>query len=266
MARRPKHAPLRVYLNNRLVGHLLKHASGAVDFRYDAGWLDDERALPVSLSLPLREDAYRGEPVVAVFENLLPDSEALRRSVAERVGADGIDAYSMLARIGRDCVGALQFIPGDADVTRTGISGEQLDEAGIEALLDDLARAPLGLGADDAFRISIAGAQEKTALLLHAGKWLMPHGATPTTHILKTPIGRLPNGIDLSDSVENEYYCLKLARAMGLPANRAEIVRFGKTRALVVERFDRQWTDSSLLRLPQEDCCQALSVPPTRKY
>ena len=99
------------------------------------------------------------------------------------------------------------------------------------------------------------------------GQWLRPHGTTPTTHIFKPQIGRLPNGIDLSDSVENEFYCLKLLKAFGLPVNRAEIASFGDKKVLVVERFDRRWTrDGRLIRLPQEDCCQALSIPPTRKY
>lgn len=90
---------------------------------------------------------------------------------------------------------------------------------------------------------------------------------TPTTHILKTQIGTLPQGIDLSDSVENEFYCLRLACAFGLPVTAAEMATFGETRALVIERFDRRPSRSGgLLRLPQEDCCQALSVPPTRKY
>lgn len=269
MPRRRTHAPLHVLLNNRLVGYLSKAPSGAVDFRYDDAWLGWEHALPVSLSLPLREDPYRGEPVVAVFDNLLPDSDALRRRVAERVGAAGTDAYSLLSAIGRDCVGALQFLGDDEDhlVGAAAIEGEDVDDEAIEALLKGLEQAPLGLQRDDAFRISVAGAQEKTALLRHEGHWLKPHGTTPTTHIFKTQIGRLPNGIDLSDSVENEWYCLELAAAFGLPVSKAEICSFGEMKALVVERFDRRWTrDGRLLRLPQEDCCQALSVPPTRKY
>lgn len=268
MPRRRQYQPLRVLLNNRLVGTLERAASGAIQFDYDQAWLDWEHALPVSLSLPLREDPYRGEPVFAVFDNLLPDSPALRRKVAEKVGAAGIDAYSLLKEIGRDCVGALQFIPADDDVAETGpVNGEPVDEYAIEKLLKGLAQAPLGLGADDDFRISVAGAQEKTALLWHDGKWLKPKGTTPTTHIFKPQIGELPNGIDLSNSVENEFYCLKLAAAFGLPVNRADIQTFGKTTALVIERFDRRWTkDGRLIRLPQEDFCQALSVPPTRKY
>jgi len=267
MPRRPRHAPLRVLLNGRVVGHLNKAASGAIEFRYDPLWLEWEHAIPVSLSMPLRGDAFRGETVSAVFDNLLPDSEALRKRVAEKVGAGGADTYSLLAAIGRDCVGALQFLGDDEAPLEHGLSGEAVDEAAIEKLLKGLAQTPLGLTRDDEFRISIAGAQEKTALLRLNGQWLKPHETTPTTHILKKQIGALPNGIDLSNSVENEYYCLRLAAAFGLPVNNAEITSFGDTTALVVERFDRRWTkDGRLLRLPQEDCCQALSIPPTRKY
>lgn len=271
MARPRRHTPLRVLLNNRLGGQLNKAVSGAIAFRYDQSWLEWEHALPISLSLPLREDAYRGEPVVAVFENLLPDSDALRQRVAEQVGAAGTDAYSLLAAIGRDCVGAMQFVSDDADGPESGdaatIHGEIVNDAAIETLLNGLAQAPLGLSRDDGFRISMAGAQEKTALLRHKGRWLKPHGTTPTSHIFKKQIGRLPNGLDLSNSVENEYYCLKLTAAFGLPVAMVDMYTFGKTQALVIERFDRRWTkDKRLLRLPQEDCCQALSVPPTRKY
>jgi serine/threonine-protein kinase HipA len=268
MPRHRQYPPLRVLLNNRLVGHLAKAVSGAIEFQYDKTWLDWQHALPISLSLPLREDAYRGEPVAAVFDNLLPDADVLRRRVAEKVGAAGTDAYSLLAAIGRDCVGALQFAgENDAVGSDIGISGQPVDDEAIATLLSGLAQAPLGIDQDDSFRISVAGAQEKTALLRYQGRWLKPHGATPTTHIFKTEIGQLPNGIDLSNSVENEYYCLKLAAAFGLPVTKAEIWSFGTTKALVVERFDRRWTkDGRLLRLPQEDFCQALSVLPTRKY
>lgn len=268
MARRRQRIDLRVYLENRLVGTLRKEASGAVEFRYDAAWLTAESAFPVSLSLPLQEAAWRGEKVTAVFENLLPDADALRRQVAERVGAQGTDAVSLLAAIGHDCVGALRFLATDEPPLNDGaITGQPLTEEDIEQLLNGLARAPLGLGPEDAFRISIAGAQDKTALLWHEGRWWKPHGAAPTTHLFKPPIGLLPGGYDMTDSVENEFYCLKLCAAFGLPVARAEIHAFGNTKALVVERFDRRWTDSGrLLRLPQEDFCQALGVPPSLKY
>src|SRR3546814_10893583 len=205
------HALLLVYLNNRLVGHLAKEPGGAISFRYDYIWLGWEQAFPVSLSLPLREDPYRGEAVAAVVENLLPDAEPLRRRVAEKVGARGIDAYSLLAAIGRDCVGALQFIADGTGerIDSTTIEGEPVDDAAIEKMLRNLAQAPLGPNRDEDFRISVAGAQEKTALLHYEGQWFKPRGTTPTTHHIKTQIGQLPHGIDLSNSVENEFYCLK---------------------------------------------------------
>jgi serine/threonine-protein kinase HipA len=268
MPRRAIHQPLRVFMNGRPVGVLLKEPSGAITFGYHESWLEGENAIPVSLSLPLREDPFKGPVVAAFFENLLPDSEALRRRVSEKVGAEGTDAYSLLSRIGRDCVGALQFLPEDEAPAASGkIEGRLAKDEEIEAMLLNLTQTPLGLDREKDFRISIAGAQEKTALLRHKGKWWKPTGTTPTTHIFKKQMGTLPNGLDLSNSIENEFYCLRLLAAFGLPVNHAEICTFEKTKALVIERFDRRWTDDHrLLRLPQEDCCQALSTPPSRKY
>ena len=268
MGRKRAYAPLDVYMNRRKVGQYFRDPDGAFAFTYAPEWLAWENTLPISRSLPLRAERYVGQPVIAVFENLLPDSDDIRRRVAERVGAEGVDAYSLLARIGRDCVGALQFLaegeePGDSRV----LTGEPLSDAQIAAMLKDLGRTPLGIRAERDFRISVAGAQEKTALLFHDGQWVEPTGTTPTTHILKPAIGTLPNGMDLTDSVENEHFCLRLMAAFGLPVARTEITTFAGTKALVIERFDRlRARDGRLIRLPQEDCCQALSVPPTRKY
>lgn len=269
MARTPSRPPLNVYLNGRLVGRIRRESSGAIDFIYDASWLDWENAIPVSLSLPLREDRYIGDPVVAVFDNLLPDNDDIRRRLAERAHAGGSDAYSLLAAVGRDCVGALQFVPDGIEPGKAGeVDARAATDLEIAERISDLARNPLGVGDDDReFRISIAGAQEKTALLYWKDKWHVPHGTTATTHILKPQIGHLPNGIDLSNSVENEHLCLELVRALGLPAAKSEIRDFAGKRALVIERFDRTWTkDGRLLRIPQEDYCQALGVPPSRKY
>lgn len=267
MARRPAHQPLDVYLNGRLVGQFRREATGAVDFKYDQTWLDWDSAIPVSLSLPLREDRFVGDPVVAVFDNLLPDNADIRRRVAEKMGAAGNDAHSLLAAIGRDCVGALQFLPAGVPAPEAIIEGRKVSDAEIAAIIANLARSPLGLGDDQDFRISIAGAQEKTGLLYLKKHWQIPHGTTPTTHILKPQLGVLPNGIDMSRSVENEHFCLSLTKALGMPAANTAITDFDGQRVLVVERFDRLWTrDKRLLRIPQEDFCQALSVPSSRKY
>jgi serine/threonine-protein kinase HipA len=270
MGRRPARAPLNIFLNDRHVGVLIRATSGAIEFAYDEAWLAWEHTMPVSLSLPLSTRRYVGAPVLAVFENLLPDSDQIRRRLAERVGARGTDAFSLLERVGHDCAGALQFLPGDEQPSSTRtIDGAALDDGDIEALLANLFRAPLGVDreVDEHFRISIAGAQEKTALLWHEGRWFRPHGITPTTHILKPEIAVPKSGIGLANSVENEFYCMKLMEALGFPTAPCQITTFGTRKALVVERFDRLWTrDGRLLRLPQEDCCQALSVRPTMKY
>jgi len=269
VARPRKRPPLNVFLNGRLVGRLKKAASGAIDFQYDPTWLHWEHTFPISLSLPLREDRYVGDPVVAVFDNLLPDNAEIRSRVAARVSAEGADAYSLLAAIGRDCVGALHFLPdGDTPGPAGRIEGLPIDEARIGEMLADLGPTPLGVSRDDEeFRISIAGVQDKTALLFWKNKWHLPHGSTATTHILKPQIGMRGNGLDLSQSVENEHLCMRLTSALGLPTAETKIREFAGRRVLAIQRFDRQWTrDKRLLRIPQEDCCQALSVPPVRKY
>lgn len=268
MARRRARVPLNVYLNGGLVGQLRREDSGATDFRYAEEWLARDNAIPVSLSLPLREDRYIGEPVMAVFDNLLPDNPDIRRRIAERSLVNGTDAYSLLSAIGRDCIGALQFVPEGADAGPVGsITADRLSAKEVAALLADLAGNPLGIAADRDFRISLAGVQEKTALLFWRNAWHLPHGTMPTTHILKPPIGKLANGLDLSRSVENEHFCLRLVETLGLPVARSEIGAFGGRPVLIVERFDRLWTGNRrLLRVPQEDCCQALGVPPARKY
>lgn len=269
MAKRPKKLRLNVFLNGRLVGALTQETSGAVGFVYAPEWLGWANNLPVSLSLPLREDRYIGAPVQAVFDNLLPDNQGIRKRVAERIGAEGTDAMSMLSALGRDCVGALQFLPPDTGPGPVGaVEGKNASEAEIADILRNLTTNPLGVYKERDFRISIAGAQEKTALLKRpGGRWQIPAGTTATTHILKPQIGHLPNGIDLSNSVENEFFCMKITAAYGLPTANVTMETFEDKKVLVVERFDRIWTeDKRLLRVPQEDMCQVLGRPWTQKY
>lgn len=267
MARPRRYVPLDVFLNGRAVGQLRRSVSGAIDFTYANEWLEWEHAFAISLSLPLREDRYSGEAVVAVFDNLLPDSDEVRRRVATLSGAEGADLYSLLAALGRDCVGALQFFPdGDVPTLTGAITSKPISNEVIAARLRALVTAPLGLSQDSPFRISLAGVQDKTAFLKIDETWHEPRGATATTHIFKTQIGQRGT-YDLRTSVENEHYCLACLKALGLPVAETEIRDFGEIRALIVTRFDRQWTkDGRLLRVPQEDFCQALSVPPDRKY
>lgn len=141
-----------------------------------------------------------------------------------------------------------------------------MSEADIAQLLRELPAYPMGISNDSPLRLSLAGNHEKTALLRHEGQWLQPIGSTPTTHILKLPIGRTPEGFDLRSSVENEWLCLRLLSAMGFPVPDAEMARFEDKLCLVVTRFDRQAHGTGILRLPHEDFCQATGTPSALKY
>lgn len=259
---------LSILLNGRNVGDIVMARSGAITFKYAPEWLSLSGTFPISLSLPLNERGHQGAPVIAYLENLLPDNQAIRERVASKVNASGLDAFSMLEKIGGDCVGALQFIPsGNGKIHGLNLEGEEVSETDIAHILRDLKADPLGIKGDDDFRISIAGAQEKTALLRVNNQWLRPVGMTPTTHIFKTQLGRLPNRIDLQDSVENEFFCMKFCEFMGLDIANVEICQFEDVKALVIERFDRRWiSNEKLMRIPQEDFCQAMATPPSQKY
>jgi serine/threonine-protein kinase HipA len=273
---RPTHSQaLSVWANGERVGVWRLPARGSMEFAYDPAWVESAAGRPLSLSLPFTPGnmAHKGPRVLNYFDNLLPDSEAIRKRIAQRYQTDTLDAFDLLQAIGRDCVGAVQLLPeDDAPEGVERIEGTPLSDAEIEAMLARTVSQPAP-GAhddpDDDFRISLAGAQEKTALLWHNGKWQRPHGATPTTHIFKLPLGLVGNKLaDLSTSVENEWLCLRILRAYGLPVASTEIIAFGKQRVLSVERFDRQMHSGGqwLLRLPQEDFCQVYGVPSHRKY
>lgn len=238
-------------------------------FEYADSWLAAAEARPLSLSMPLRPSGapYRTEVVQPFFDNLLPDSDELRRRLMTRFGTHSTSAFDLLEEIGRDCVGAVQLLPADAPppVVRA-IRGRKLDDAEVGRYLSRLQGPPLGQDDDEEFRLSLAGAQEKTAFLRHEGAWCVPEGTTPTTHIFKPPISS--ETVDLSGSVENEWLCGQLLRGYGVPCASSEMESFAGQRVLVVERFDRELSadGSWIMRLPQEDFCQATGTPPGRKY
>ena len=270
MAGRPSRTrALDVWMNGELVGRWTL-AGASHRFSYHAAWLSSPNTRPLSLSLPLAQgsDAFTGEPVEHYFDNLLPDSLAIRKRLAGRFGAASTRAFDLIERIGRDCVGAVMLLPaGAAAPDVRNIEAEPLSESQVERLLD-AAIGGGGLAADDEeeLRISIAGAQEKTALLWQ-GQWCRPLAATPTSHILKLPLGEVGGArADFSTSVENEWLCSLLVKAFGLDAANSHIERFGRHKVLVVERFDRRKMDGWIARLPQEDFCQALGYPVELKY
>lgn len=271
MPRKSRARALAAWVNGVLAGEWRIPTRGDMEFRYDAGWAESRHGRPLSLSLPVVADdlTVKGRAVESYFDNLLPDSDAIRRRVQERFKADSRRPFDLLAAIGRDCVGAVQLLPPGETPNVETIDAQPLTDADIEGELRHIA-APAPLGRDEEpFRISLAGAQEKTALLWHEERWCRPLGATPTTHIFKLPLGRVGRGqIDLATSVENEWLCQQILDAYGLPVARSRIETFGSTKVLVVERFDRRLHDSGRywLRLVQEDFCQATATPGSRKY
>lgn len=206
MPRKKRHGRLEVFTQGKLIGTLTRAATGAYEFTYADEWLASKEVFPVSWSLQLRPGTFRGETVAAFFDNLLPDNDAIRDRIAQRFATAGKGTLDLLAAIGRDCVGALQFVPeGEAPGKFESIDAEPLSDREIGDILRNLKIAPLGLRRGKEFRISLAGAQEKTALLRWKGRWYRPLGPTPTSHILKPSMGALPNGIDMRESVANEW-------------------------------------------------------------
>ena len=268
---------LWVWMNGERVGTWQRTRTGGHRFVYEESWLASDRVRPLSLSLPITPDRTVAGPVVAnYFDNFLPDDERIRRRASARFKVGSTDVFELLQAIGRDCVGAVQLLPPEQPPTGFDrVEYEAMDDQAVARHLRGVTAEP-GLGADqdhDDLRISLAGAQEKTALLMVDGQWCRPLGATPTTHILKLPLGLVGGRrLDLSHSVYNEWLCAQLLREMGLPVAVTDIATFGDETVLAVERFDRQWVEGPnaenrwIARIPQEDFCQLLWVSSHDKY
>ncbi len=269
MARAAKVHSLFLWMNGERVGEWTARANHPQTLTYAEQWLASPLSRPVSLSMPLGAPGtrYQGALVERFFENLLPDSRQIRRRLRQRFDAKSDQAFDLLTEIGRDCVGAIQLTQEDrAPKNVRRIAAESVDTAAIAELLRNTTSATaLGRGVNESeFRISLAGAQEKTALLRQADQWFRPLGATPTTHILKLPMGEG----NRARSVENEWLCAQILTAYGVATARCWMDRFEEQQVLVVERFDRRLSTNGrwLMRLPQEDLAQATGTDRERKY
>lgn len=268
---RSTHA-LNAWMNGRLVGTWTVRENKPQQFQYAQEWLDFNAARVLSLSLPFQpgNPPHEGASVENFFDNLLPDNKETRQRLQRKFGTRSSQAFDLLAEIGRDCVGAVQLLPeGQTPEGWNRIAAEVLDDKQVETILRATASTSFPDQQDTDFRISIAGAQEKTALLWNDGQWHKPLGATPTTHILKLPLGLVGGRrADMRTSVENEWLCAKIIAAYGLEVAHCDIGTFGQEKALVVQRFDRKKAPdgSYWLRLPQEDMCQATGTPLSAKY
>jgi len=278
MGRRSHKQTLYLWMNGAFVGTWSVRPHLGETLQYDSNWVASEQGRPLSLSLPFTpgNQPHQGDAVRTYFENLLPDSKSIRERVACRFQAGSTQAFALLAEIGRDCVGALQILPDDRTPDNIQeVNATPLNDAEVaQVLRNHLAlSSPVSRDGENAdFRISIAGAQEKTALLWFNEQWCLPHNATPTTHILKLPLGLVGNlNFDMRESVENEWLCSKILHAYGLPVASTQVLQFEDVKVLAVERFDRMWWKNEdgkrwLIRLPQEDLCQATGTPPHLKY
>jgi serine/threonine-protein kinase HipA len=215
----------------------------------------------LSLSLPLTGQRYPHGVVRAFLDGLLPEGDA-RQAMARDFGISADDTYGMIRAVGRDCAGALVIQPDDEPVPPrpTTLTAEPLTNAEIADLVANLRSAPLGAGGR--VRISLAGVQEKLLLTrMPGGRWGRPVDGTPSTHILKPEIATLP------DTVENEAFCLRLAKHLGIPAASVETTLVNGRKLIIVQRYDRViQQDGSVQRLHQEDFCQATGVLPDKKY
>ena len=222
---------LAIWMNGELVG-TWSVDRGSHRLTYDKTWLASPRRRSLSLSLPITSALEIRGPVVAnYFDNLLPDNEKIRERIARRYKTKSIEVFQLLQAVGRDCVGAVQLLPeGALPQGWDEITGEPLSEHQVAEVLRAVpAQAPLGQAHDDDFfRISLAGAQEKTALLFTNKRWHRPLGATPTTHILKLPLGLVGGSrrVDLADSIENEWLCAQILYYLHLPVATTEMWRF----------------------------------------
>lgn len=257
-------APLFVLLGEHDVGRLTRDNAGSLTFEYEAAWLADESAYPLSISMPLTQTRHSGDVVAAYLWGLLPDNEIILDGWAKRFKVSARDPFAILANVGEDCPGAVRFVtPERRDkVTRENEKKRDiawLDEHAIAERLRALHRdGSAWRAAADTGQFSLGGAQP--ALFSDGKRWGVPSGRVPTTHILK------PGSPDLEGHAENEHFCLVLAGEAGLPVARSRVMHFEDQVAIVVERYDRLRDGNAVVRVHQEDCCQALGVLPVNKY
>ena len=250
---------LNVFLGQTLVGQLEQDNSGALWFRYDSEWLLSEIAMPLSHSLPLSDARYHRNDCRPFFAGLLPEEDS-RKLIAKSFGVSDRNDFAILENIGAECAGAVSIMPIGQHPTNTDSQYREISSGELKALIASLPKKPLLVG-EEGIRLSLAGAQGKIAVAIRDGKMALPLNGSPSTHILK------PNSPYFEGLVENEFFCMKLASAIGLEVANVKMGMADSTKFLQVERYDRSCPpDGELARIHQEDFCQALGIPPELKY
>lgn len=248
---------LLVRIDEELVGRLWLDTKKHFCFQYEQRWLEQSR-IPLSLSLPLRRTPYLDDESHSFFANLLPE-EKIRVVLARNLGLSYLNDYGLLERIGGDCAGAVSLYAESAEWKREGGSYRQLSLDELNSILAELPQRPL-LAGEEGLRLSLAGAQKKLPIYYDEEHYALGYGTAPSNYIIKPAIE------NLDGTVENEAFCMALAQAVGLEVPRAFIHEHAGNRVFVVKRYDRAPAPAGIIRLHQEDFCQALAIPPEYKY
>lgn len=249
---------LDVYLHADHVGQLIQNEHGDMVFDYAQNWLDNPQAIPLSHSMPLRPKQFDRNECRGFFAGILPE-EAKREIIARNLGISARNDFAMLEQLGGECAGAVTFIPAGEKLPEQNHSYKLLTDADLARVLQELPRRPLMAGADG-IRLSLAGAQDKIAVHVEDDQISIPLGGAPSTHILKPAIAHF-EGL-----VFNEALCMTLATSIGLPAASVETRRVEDIDYLLIKRYDRKVSGTSIERLHQEDFCQALGIISEHKY
>ena len=251
---------LEVRLFGARVGWL-SAVKGQLSFRYDSAWLSGAQARPLSVSLPLRAEPFEHTDARAYFAGLLPEGH-MRELLARQFHVSKQNDYALLEQIGGECAGAVSLHMAEGDAVQASSANDVLwfSADSLAAAIDELPRRPL-LAGTEGVRLSLAGAQEKFAVVVDHDRIGLPRGSTPSTHLLKPAI----RGFE--GSVANEAFCMSLAATMALPTAAVGMREVQGRAYLLVARYDRvRDAAGSLTRLHQEDFCQALGMAPELKY
>lgn len=255
---------LDVYFHDKTIGKLVQDNHGDTSFTYSKEWVEDPHAIAISCSLPLQVETFERKKCRAFFEGILPEQDQ-RKIIAKNLHISEKNDFSMLEKIGGECAGALSFMPSGMALNKEENNHyRELKEAELVKILKELPIKPL-LAGERGIRLSLAGVQDKLAVYVKNGDIFIPLNNAPSTHILK------PAHNIYDDVIFNEYFCLKLAKKIGLSVAEVEIRKIEDINYLLVKRYDRiimhtQGSIEEIKRAHQEDFCQALGVPATKKY